>query len=116
MAQETPNDSSDDLFGYDPGARPPIPRPHLHGITSSQEDSSSLFLPSGSSEEERTEIGREAAHRLDQLGGVLRDAFSRSYLRARKVVAEYPVQTITTIAGTCFAFGAVLGHLRRRRR
>src|ERR1700694_5090918 len=38
MAQEKPDDS-DDLFGYDPGARPPIQRPHLHGVPPSPEDS-----------------------------------------------------------------------------
>jgi heme-degrading monooxygenase HmoA len=38
MAQEQPDDS-DDLFGYDPGARPLIPRPHLHGMPPSPEDS-----------------------------------------------------------------------------
>jgi hypothetical protein len=97
MAQERPDDS-DDLFGYDPGARPPIPRPHLHGIPSSREDSSSRIPPSGPS----------GGHRLDQLGGALRDAFSRSYLRARKLVAERPVQTIAAIAGACLAFGVGL--------
>jgi hypothetical protein len=93
MAQEQPDDSHD-LFGYDPGARPPIARPHLHGISSSPEDSSSQIPPSRPS----------GGHRLDQLGG-LRNAFSR----ARKLAAERPVQTIAAIGGTCFALGVSLG-------
>lgn len=38
MAQERPDDY-DDLFGYDPGARPPMPHSHLHGVPSLSEDS-----------------------------------------------------------------------------
>ncbi len=93
MAQERP-DNSNDLFGYDPGARPPIPRPHLHGGVSSREGSSSRIPPSGPS------------------GSGLRDTFSRSYLRARRAVTEYPVQTIASIATIFFAFGAALGRRR----
>lgn len=94
MAQEQLDDSPD-LFGYDPGARPPVARPHLHAISSSPEDSSSRFSPSRPS----------AGHRIDRLSGGLRDAFSH----ARKLAAERPVQTIAAIGGTCFALGVSLG-------
>jgi hypothetical protein len=101
MAQEQ-RDDSHDLFGYDPGARPPVARPHLHSISSSPEDSSSRIPPSRPS----------AGHRLDRLGGGLREAFSR----ARNLAAERPVQTIAAIGGTCFALGISLGLRSSQRR
>jgi hypothetical protein len=96
MAQEQPDDSHD-LFGYDPGARPPIAPQHLHTM-----ESGSRIPPSRPS----------GGHRLDQLGVGLRDAFSR----ARKLAAERPAQTIAAIAGTCFALGVSLGLRSTRRR
>jgi heme-degrading monooxygenase HmoA len=38
MAQERPDDN-DELFGYDPGSRPPMPGSHLQGIRPAPEDS-----------------------------------------------------------------------------
>jgi hypothetical protein len=101
MAQEQPDDSHD-LFGYDPGARPPIAPQHLHTISSSPEESGSRIPPSRPS----------GGHCLDQLGVGLRDAFSR----ARKLAAERPAQTIAAIAGTCFALGVSLGLRSTHRR
>lgn len=100
MAQEQ-HDDSHDLFGYDPGARPPVARPHLQAISSSPEDSSSRIPPSTPS----------ASHRLNRLSG-LRDAFSH----ARKLAAERPVRTIAAIGGTCFALGVSLGLRSSQRR
>lgn len=100
------HDDSDDLFGYDPGARPPIPRPHLHGISSLREGSSSRTPPSGS----------PGGSRLDQIGGDLRDVLSGSYLRARKLAADRPMQTVAVLTGACLAFGVAIFLRSSRRR
>jgi hypothetical protein len=100
------HDDSDDLFGYDPGARPPIARPHLHGISSLQEDSRSRTPPSVS----------PSGSRPDQFGGDLRDVLSNSYLRARKLAADRPKQTIAALVGACLAFGIAIRLRSSRRR
>jgi ElaB/YqjD/DUF883 family membrane-anchored ribosome-binding protein len=55
-----------------------------------------------------SEFGELAGDRLQQLRGRLRDALSRSRLRARQLAAEHPLQTIAAIAAIGFAFGFAL--------
>jgi ElaB/YqjD/DUF883 family membrane-anchored ribosome-binding protein len=57
----------------------------------------------------------ETGKRLQQLRYRARRALSRSQERVRELADAYPLQTIATVAGVCFAFGVAL-RLRRYRR
>jgi ElaB/YqjD/DUF883 family membrane-anchored ribosome-binding protein len=66
-------------------------------------------------EEELAEIRHEAAHRLGEISEVaaegllqVRERLHEAASRSRRLITDYPVQTMAALASFCLVFGATL--------